>query len=806
MAEVKKILVVEDNEGLNHLICRKLSKEGFETEGVLSGKAAIRSIENLSPDLMLLDYQMPGMGGKEVIEQLQQKSIKVPFMVVTGNGDERVAVEMMKQGARDYLVKDADFNQILPEKVKQVIRTLSTEKELQESRKLLEMEEERYRLLAENSVDAIWQMDLRMKFTYVSRASEVILGYPPAEMVGKNLWEFARRKDFFQMGRHFLGALKNSKDFSHINFESSMVHKYGSTVPVEITGRLHRDRQDRIVGFQGSTKNISERIRVREQISYQQNLLKTLIDNIPDQIYVKDTDSKYLLNNEGHRRELGVKSQKEMVGRSDNNFFDKDLADEFQADEKRILESGVPIINKEEYKSYPGGNYRWTLTTKVPIHNGSGKIIGLAGINRDITDRKEQEEELIRSRYELALKNRIANTFLLEDPSAVADKILAVFLDEMRSPDGFIGFITSGKSLQLRAISHHLLEIPKEPDDAFLMLTEREWTGAWGEALKKQETVVANNDLKLFESGKEVRNALAVPVRKGKKIFGIITVANKPGGYSPIEVSLLENLSGFIAPVMEAQMHAEEMRQEKEQTFADLVVAKEKAEESDQLKSAFLLNLSHEVRTPLNSIIGFANLLSGKFKDDPQTKQFAEMIDIAGRDLIKMIDDTIDISRLENNDEEFNISNTELIPLLDDLYKDFKGQFKARNPQLQFRFDNAGSRVQVRVDPAKLKKAIAKILDNSGKFTETGKIEMRWERNGEFARVIIEDTGIGIPEELTDAVFEKFRKIVNKDMLYRGNGLGLTIAKGLLGAMNCRISLDSRVGEGTIITMNIPLA
>lgn len=806
MVSKKKILVVEDNEGLNHLICRKLSKEGFEAEGVFSGEAAISFLEKEKPSLMLLDYQMPGIGGNEVIDILNKKSIVVPFMIVTGHGDERVAVQMMKKGALDYLVKDADFNQILPEKIKQVFRHLDMEVELEASRARLKKEEERYRLLAENSVDVIWQMNQRLKITYISKASLRITGYAPDELIGKNLWETTVRNEFFKMARNALTALKNPKEFDYITFETTLLHRNGSEVPVEISGKLYRNSENNVVGFQGSTRDITERIRVKQQISYQQNLLKTLIDNIPDQIYFKDLDSKYLLNNKGHIEELGVRSAEALIGKSDYDYFDQEQADEFQIDERRVLEKGEPIINKEEYKTFPDGRHKWTLTTKVPIRNEEGDIVGLAGVNRDITQRKEQEEELLRSRYELALKNRIANIFLLENPDTVSKKILDVFLNEMHSTDGFLGIVTPKDSLRLAALSDQLLS--KDPAGGIknAEVSKEDWEEPWTTALSNQEPVRSNNEWNLLSSEKKVKNLLAVPFLSGNKSIGIVTLANKPGGYTDTEVRLLVSLCSHIAPVFEARMQAEELRREKEQAFADLLLAKEKAEESNTLKSSFLLNLSHEVRTPLNSIIGFANLLAGKYKENEKTKQFAEMIEVAGKDLIKMIDDTIDISRLENNDEVFNITDTDMVPLLNDLYREFKTQFETRHPQLTFHFTPSDETVPIRVDPSKFRKAISKILDNAGKFTETGSIVMHYGQNGKYAQVLIEDSGIGIPEELTEAVFEKFRKIVDKDMLYRGNGLGLSIAKGILESMNCNIKLISRVGEGTKVTVTVPIA
>ena len=182
--------------------------------------------------------------------------------------------------------------------------------------------------MAENAIDMVWQMDLRLKFTYLSPSAVSILGYDMDEMLGRNLWEFSRRKEFVKMARHAMGAIKNFRTFQHIVFESKLLHKNGNEIPVEITGKLLKDHQGKITGLQGSVKDISERIENQSEMQKQHQLLRTLIDNIPDVIYVKDLSNRYLLNNLGHQKELRVKSQEEILHKTDHDFYDESTATE----------------------------------------------------------------------------------------------------------------------------------------------------------------------------------------------------------------------------------------------------------------------------------------------------------------------------------------------------------------------------------------------------------------------------------------------------------------------------------------------
>jgi len=131
------ILVIEDDQGVNKLVQKALQKQGYDVEDALTGKEAIEKISKNTYSLILLDYKLPDMSGKELIEELASRKLSIPFIVITGQGDERVAVEMMKLGARDYIVKDSDFLNLLSDKVSRVISELESENKLAKANEAL---------------------------------------------------------------------------------------------------------------------------------------------------------------------------------------------------------------------------------------------------------------------------------------------------------------------------------------------------------------------------------------------------------------------------------------------------------------------------------------------------------------------------------------------------------------------------------------------------------------------------------------------------------------------------------------------
>jgi FixJ family two-component response regulator len=149
MSNVSTIIVTEDDVSLNNLMQKILQREGFKTEGALSGAAAIEKFSDCQDSLLLLDYSLPDMTGREVIEALSKKNSHVPFVLVTGAGNENVAVDMMKRGAIDYIIKDDGFVEYLPDKIRSIMSTLNWEKSVQQAEETLQQKASFNQLLLE---------------------------------------------------------------------------------------------------------------------------------------------------------------------------------------------------------------------------------------------------------------------------------------------------------------------------------------------------------------------------------------------------------------------------------------------------------------------------------------------------------------------------------------------------------------------------------------------------------------------------------------------------------------------------------
>lgn len=245
----------------------------------------------------------------------------------------------------------------------------------------------------------------------------------------------------------------------------------------------------------------------------------------------------------------------------------------------------------------------------------------------------------------------------------------------------------------------------------------------------------------------------------------------------------------------------------------DLIAAKEKAEQSDKLKSAFLANFSHEIRTPMNAIMGFSYLLRQEDRTEAEKKEFIDLVISSSQYLLNLINEIIDISRIEAGELILNIKLTNINQLVSEIvtnYEEQKALINKTHIKLQLSPEFKNSNLSVKTDPIKLRQILVNLLENALKFTEQGFIEFgfsikQYETN-DFIVFYIKDTGIGINEDAKSFIFERFRKVENigADKLYRGAGLGLAIAKRLVELLGGKIWVDSELHKGSIFYFTIP--
>ena len=350
----------------------------------------------------------------------------------------------------------------------------------------------------------------------------------------------------------------------------------------------------------------------------------------------------------------------------------------------------------------------------------------------------------------------------------------------------------------------NMLSTIYEKDEKDVMQTWSAEKSMTGYVIRNQKSIlihepevrqlIASGELENFGTPSKVW--LGVPLKLNKKVIGAIVVQNydNPDAFNEKDKLMLEFISHQICISID--------RKKAEQELNKALI---KAQESDRLKSAFLANMSHEIRTPLNSIIGFSDLLFDPEFDEEQKKSFAENISFSGNGLLAIINDIMDLSKIETGQIQVNKSIFSINQLIRDIQKEFS--FKTSEKGIELRIDalNPDDEIFIESDRTKLRQVLINFVANALKFTETGFIEMGIRDQGESVYVQVKDSGIGIPEEYHDKIFERFRQVESSDSRkYGGNGLGLAISKSLVEILGGDIGLKSVEGSGSTFYFTIP--
>ena len=246
-------------------------------------------------------------------------------------------------------------------------------------------------------------------------------------------------------------------------------------------------------------------------------------------------------------------------------------------------------------------------------------------------------------------------------------------------------------------------------------------------------------------------------------------------------------------------------------TEIDLKNAKNKAEESDRLKSSFLANMSHEIRTPMNAIIGFSDLLIDPDVDDDEREELVTHINNNCNTLLHLIDDIIDLAKIEANELTIFNSNTSISDIFIELYETYKETRKKINKQhidIKIQKDILNKNLILKTDHLRFKQIMINLINNAFKYTETGQVEFGYKilKDTNTVEFFVKDTGIGIPGNKHKEIFERFNKIeTDKSKLYRGTGLGLTITQNLVERLGGIIRVESEVNIGSTFYFTLPL-
>jgi len=334
------------------------------------------------------------------------------------------------------------------------------------------------------------------------------------------------------------------------------------------------------------------------------------------------------------------------------------------------------------------------------------------------------------------------------------------------------------------------------------------------DVLPEQITILTKNMLnKVFSTGEMQTYEYQLTLNNEVHYFeSRLTLCGKSQALSIVRDITEKKIADTLiqAKNMEIQSHIREYEHinlELKQRNEELKIAKEKAEESDRLKTAFLQNLSHEIRTPLNAIMGFSGLLAENYNNKPKLERYAEIIGTRSNDLLDLINDILNIAKIESGQLTINPELFDLGDFFEELRTFFSEHKKRMNKDhIQLLFVNNHHHSNILTDKVKLRQVFINLIGNALKFTHSGFVEFGYEAADKGKIMFyVKDSGIGIPGSKQTLVFNRFAQLNQEtDKATSGTGLGLSIVKGLTELLGGSISLESEPGKGSNFQFTIP--
>ena len=417
--------------------------------------------------------------------------------------------------------------------------------------------------------------------------------------------------------------------------------------------------------------------------------------------------------------------------------------------------------------------------------------------DKNIAEQKLAKQELLLANKELVFQNREKEK--RADELNLANKELAFQNEEKEKRAAEL--ILANKELVFQN-----REKEKRADE--LNLANKELAFQNEEKEKRAaELILANKELLFQNEEKEKRAAelilankeLVFQNREKEKRADELIIANKELAFQN------EEKEKRAAELVLANKELLFQNEEKEKRAAELIIAKEHAEESDRLKSAFLANISHEIRTPMNGLLGFSQLLKEPGLTDKEQKEYLRCIDISGARMINIITDIVNISKIETAQMDVSMSETNINEQIEKIYSFFKSEVEGKGIQLLVKTALLSKESIIKTDKAKIYSILSNLVSNAIKYTSAGIIEFGYTRKGKYLEFFVKDSGIGIPKEKQELVFDPFRQVSEShSRKYEGAGLGLSISKAYVELLGGKIWVKSEFGKGSIFYFTIP--
>jgi PAS domain S-box-containing protein len=653
--------------------------------------------------------------------------------------------------------------------------------------------EERYRVLFENINDAVFVHEftddgMPGRFLEVNDIACQRLGYTREELLTMSPADI----DAPECYERVPGIMRLLKTDRHIVWEATHVTKTGLKIPVEISNHLFSLEGEQVI--LATVRDTTDRRMTEDLLKKSEEKYRKIFENVQDIFYQADIEGKIVEISPSIERYSGYKPE-ELIGKKVEEVY-------LNPDDRKVLMQALALKGEvEDYilrlKDKTGREVYVSANIHI-LRSPDGNVAGVEGSLRDVSERIIAEEKL-KENEKLLRKQNEEYAALNQELRWRNEQILMINKELQQASDIFMN-IRTGLHI------YHLEEID---DDRTLRMigtnpAAERLTGLHAKDLLGN--TIDENFPGLRAKGIPEAYANVIRTKTSRQFDELLYSDNRviEGAFSFNAFPLPDNCVGISFENITEQYKARELIIENNRQLKE---AKEKAEESDRLKSAFLANMSHEIRTPMNGIMGFSMMLADPQLPKETRDTYLKIVNSSCEQLLHIVNDIIDISKIEAGQIDMNESAFDLKVLLNELFTFYSSAAREKGVKLEIDHlrCNLTTSSWIISDRTKLRQIFDNLFSNAVKFTPTGKIILRCELREGFIRFELEDTGIGIEPELQEVIFERFRQVESSyTKTYGGTGLGLAITKAYIEKLGGRINVRSVFGKGSVFSFRLP--
>ncbi|WP_251941749.1 PAS domain S-box protein [Salinibacter ruber] len=637
-------------------------------------------------------------------------------------------------------------------------------------------EERRREQVIRRVTDAIVEVDAEWCFTLVNDQAEALYGMKEEHLLGRTLWDVFPRTKGTRFEEEYRRVMRSREP---VRFEEHF-ERMGAWFDIQIYPNPDG-------GLAFYFDDVTERKEREEQLREREELLRSITENVSEGIYRSTSEEGIVYANSAFVEMFGYESRDELRAADPSTFY-ADPAEREALYRQEDEQGGLDRV-EVQFQQNDGSTFTGLLSTQQ-VDAPDGNQVYNDGAVTEITQRKRQEQMLKSRRRKIeALYRATSGLLSVENRDAVPGRIAEVLQEVFGFPLRHIGLVEGEMLVPKKTVGEDLSRMPEpkaQPLSEDLVATRAIQAG---EAVVVESTGGLENDLDYGT----LSTLAGIPIGG----HGAVVVGKEAGTFDALDLRLLEVLGGYATLVL-GRLEREER----------LVQAREEAEEAAQLKSAMLANISHEVRTPLMSMIGSADLLREDLEEaglEGEPAEMAEQIFRSGQRLRETLDSVLELSRLESGAYTLDDDSAYLGVIVREVAQEL--HLRAHEKGIRLEVGSPGASVEAGLDETAVRRIVRNLVENAIKFTpEGGKVQVRVEPEDEETVVLaVEDTGVGIAEEAREDIFDAFKQeSEGLDREYEGSGLGLSIVDRLTTMLGGTIEVESEKGTGTRFAVRLP--